>query len=171
VTNAVDIRIGLTMSDLDLTDMLYPHPESRHKFRMPFNGKLPLGQTVPISEIKRPTMLDRDGEPCLIVGKRGKSTGITWGCGNELKSCVRNGKNKRDSMEWCVVCGIDKAFVPFSEPGDSGSAVFDVAGRVAGILTGGTGWEWESASDITYVTPMAWIQEDMKKYGYSVEIA
>jgi hypothetical protein len=113
-------------------------------------------------------MLDKNGEPCLIVGKRGKATGMTWGCGNELKSCVRGEGTKEISMEWCIV-PIGRAFPRFAEPGDSGSAVFDVTGRVAGILTGGA--RLGGPADVTYVTPMAWIQEDMKKYGYSVEIA
>src|SRR5437764_13731041 len=143
------------MSPQELVSMLHPHPESRHKFRMPFDGKLRLGQTVPISELRSPTMLDKNGERCLIVGKRGKRTGVTWGCGNELKSCVRDEDTKEISMEWCVVSGIARAFAPFSDPGDSGSAVFDVIGRVAGILTGGAGLT--PTTDVTYVTPMAWI--------------
>ena len=167
VTNAVDILIGLGISRQRLVAMLHTNPASPHKFRMPLDGKLHIQQTVPIGELKRPKMLDKDGNQCLIVGKRGRSTGITWGCCNEVKSIVHDGSTT--TMEWCVVPGIDrKAFAPFSDKGDSGSAIFDVHGRVAGILTSGSGLT--ATSDVTYITPMAWLQQDMKKYGHSVEI-
>ena len=155
------------MSRQRLVTVLHANPASPYKFRMPLNGKLCLQQTVPIGELKNPKMLDQNGDPCLIVGKRGSSTGVTWGSCNEVQSIVR--ARGITTMEWCIVCGIDRrAFAPFSEEGDSGSAIFDVSGRVAGILTAGAGVT--PTSDVTYMTPMAWLQQDMKKCGYPVEI-
>ena len=170
ITNAVDIvtgLIGVRMSHQSLIAALHANPESPHKFRMPLDGKMRLQQTVPLSELKRPRTLDRDGDPCLIVGKRGRSTDVTWGYCNEVKSVVSSGGMR--TMEWCIVSGIDKrAFTPFSQAGDSGSAIFDVSGRVAGLLTSGTGLT--DSTDITYMTAIVWLQQDMKKHGYPVEI-
>ena len=49
----------------------------------------------------------------------------------------------------------------FSDEGDSGSIVFDVQGRVVGMLDGGVG---DKRSDVTYVTPIEWILDDIRKY-------
>lgn len=50
---------------------------------------------------------------------------------------------------------------PFSRAGDSGSCIWDMAGRVAGILTSGTGAGDEEINDITYATPIEWLLKDI----------
>lgn len=50
---------------------------------------------------------------------------------------------------------------PFSRAGDSGSCIWDMAGRVAGILTSGTGAEDEEINDTTYATPIEWLLKDI----------
>lgn len=102
------------------------------------------------------------------VGKRGAATGITWGYVNEVQSIVR--QDGRITMGWSVVpfrMGINW-YGPFSELGDSGAAIFDITGRVAGIVTSGTGLD--EVTDVTYMTSMAWLQQDMRRHGYPVEI-
>lgn len=54
----------------------------------------------------------------------------------------------------------------FSEVGDSGSCVFDIGGRIAGIVDAGT----LDGNDITYVTPIDWIIKDLQEKYYSVRL-
>ncbi|KHO11020.1 Nucleotide-binding, alpha-beta plait [Metarhizium robertsii ARSEF 23] len=102
-------------------------------------------------------------------------------------------------------------WAPFSQPGDSGSCVFDHTGRVVGIINGGQesveverfgkhyqrvgstlppedsttsstpkgytdfeklyGRERKGAVDITFVTPIDWILDDIKEFtGYTAKI-
>jgi hypothetical protein len=49
----------------------------------------------------------------------------------------------------------------FSAPGDSGSIVIDGLGRIVGLLTGGSGTT--DSTDVTYVTPYFWLEEQIKK--------
>ncbi|KAL1900563.1 hypothetical protein Sste5346_002286, partial [Sporothrix stenoceras] len=75
----------------------------------------------------------------------------------------------------------------FSEPGDAGACVFDTAGRVVGIIEPGqyakdVARDFDSVraastrtdpnySDITFVTPIQWILEDIKQFtGMQPEI-
>jgi len=50
----------------------------------------------------------------------------------------------------------------FSANGDSGSVVVDGAGRVVGILTGGGGAP--DSTDVTYVTPIYFVMEIIRRY-------
>ena len=50
---------------------------------------------------------------------------------------------------------------PFSVKGDSGAIVFDLKGRIGGIMTAGTGLT--ERVDTTYVTPMDWLLSDIKE--------
>jgi len=90
-------------------------------------------------------------------GKEGPITGLTWGRANEVKSVTRT-DSEVISIQWCVVRLFKRAF---SEKGDSGSVVFDLEGRIGGIMTAGTGLT--ERVDTTYVTPMVWLLSDIKK--------
>jgi len=50
---------------------------------------------------------------------------------------------------------------PFSNKGDSGSIVFDLKGRIGGMITAGAGLT--DRTDTTYVTPMVWLLHDFKE--------
>lgn len=50
----------------------------------------------------------------------------------------------------------------FSQKGDSGSAIFDLDGRVGGILDAGSGSNCATL-DLTYITPMEWIIKDIEE--------
>jgi hypothetical protein len=62
------------------------------------------------------------------------------------------------SKEWCVLSSISK---PFSEPGDSGSVIFDLKGRIGGIMSSGMGLI--KSVDTTYATPMDWLLNDINE--------
>ncbi|EFX02162.1 hypothetical protein CMQ_2211 [Grosmannia clavigera kw1407] len=121
---------------------------------------------------------------------------LTTGISNEVRS-VRRVNASIDSneiittREWCVVGrngqrrngavlygvnSISSPLRPFSEPGDSGSAMFDSQGRIAGILTSGCGAREDGrpggtnndfgCADVSYVRPIEVILDAIKtKYG------
>jgi len=72
--------------------------------------------------MRAPDMWDSDGEPYLLVAKRGNATGTTLGCANGIFSIVRdyfsNMSINQTSMEWWII-NYDSKLDVFSEPGDS----------------------------------------------------
>lgn len=61
-----------------------------------------------------------------------------------------------------MVIPLDNESGVFSAKGDSGSVVVDGLGRIAGILTGGSGAT--ETSDVTFVTPIDIIIEIIHKH-------
>ncbi|OTA65387.1 hypothetical protein K449DRAFT_320065, partial [Hypoxylon sp. EC38] len=162
--NAVDIGLGVGMRDFKkLSRWLKTCTYNQPRFELPPDNNMVLNGVVSIAELREPKMKDANGTECLIVGKRGAKSGVTWGRGNQALSIIRS----RDGLityEWAVLYLFRDYFVPFSKAGDSGSVVFDIEGRVVGILTSGDGRT--KNTDITYVTPMEWLLKDMKDNGY-----
>ena len=66
-------------------------------------------------------------------------------------------------MEWGTL-NYDSKSEAFSKPGDSGSIITDIRGRIGGMLTGGSG-KTES-SDITYATSFWWLLERIHAKGF-----
>ena len=91
-------------------------------------------------------------------GKEGSHYWSDMGMANEVKS-VRRISPGVTSREWCVV-GL--AGQSFSVKGDSGSVVFDLKGRIGGIITAGAGLT--DSVDTTYVTPMVWLLSDIREH-------
>jgi hypothetical protein len=110
------------------------------------------------AELAKPTMMDSNGDPCLIVCKRGRSTGVTWGTANEILSVTGRCPAVVVSKELCVTSSISK---PFSDKGDSGSVLFDLKGRIVGIMSSGIGLT--ESSDTTYATSMDWLLSDINE--------
>lgn len=140
---------------------MYPHPEGRSSFKYPTGGLLQVKGIVKEDEMRKPTSLDANGENCLIVIKNGMSTGVTIGRQSSIESFVRvyddYGINST-SMEIAIYSYSHKDG-PFSKPGDSGSIVVDEPGRIVGLLTSGSGST--DATDVTYLTPYFWIEEQI----------
>lgn len=114
--------------------------------------------------------------------KRGCGSGLTFGLFNEVKSVVRkvyNSSTPPQATEWCVI-GKPGSDSPFSRAGDSGACVWDpVTGNVAGMITAGLRkdealqsghLEPGFAADLTYVTPLEWILEDIKECGLHLDV-
>ena len=98
-----------------------------------------------------------------MVAKNGKITGPTLGRLTDMESFVRTYTEdgiKKTSIE-VAVCPYGNKDGAFSAPGDSGSIVVDSKGRAVGLLVGGAGAAEET--DVTYLTPYWWIEEQMKK--------
>lgn len=99
--------------------------------------------------------LDQDNDPCIMVIKRGNTSDLTIGRLNTIRSFCRvyfEGQPGQVSKEVSVLPRNfeNSELGAFSEPGDSGSAVIDGKGRLAGLLTGGAGDT--SIFDCTFLT-------------------
>ena len=163
--NAVDLGTQMTADEFTL--LMYPHPANRHSFKFPINRLLNVRGTISIDEMCNPTMLDENGDPCLIVLKRGNTTGLTLGRANNIFSFVRSYFNGilQISTEWPIYPYNSKSGA-FSERGDSGAAIIDCRGRLGGLLTGGGGLT--DSSDITYATPISCIMDSLQQNKYHV---
>ena len=88
----------------------------------------------------------------------------TVGCANGLESVKRTyAKHNiitQDSLEIAVVF-YGKGRGKFSDVGDSGSIVLTREGKILGMVTGGAGPT--SETDVTWLTPFWWLQEQIKK--------
>ncbi|PWW72935.1 hypothetical protein C7212DRAFT_359997 [Tuber magnatum] len=154
--NAIDL--GTDIEPYKFTCLMFPNPQNRHSFKYPINRLFKVQGIITEKEIHEPTMLDQNYEPCLIVMKRGNTTGLTIGRANNVSSF---------STEWAI-CPYDKKSGPFSEPGDSGSSVVDCLGRLGGLITSGSGAT--DSTDITYATPITFIMDSLRKNEYKVTL-
>ncbi|KAK0207441.1 hypothetical protein IW262DRAFT_1450873 [Armillaria fumosa] len=104
---------------------------------------------------------------CLLVTKCSYATNTTIGRANGVFSIVRDYFQDmsiyQTSTEWGIINYDSKSEV-FSEPGDSGSVIADIRGRIGGMLTGGSGRT--KSSDMTYATPFWWLLERIKANGF-----
>ncbi|KAF9879980.1 hypothetical protein CkaCkLH20_02791 [Colletotrichum karsti] len=111
----------------------------------------------------------------LVLGKYGHSSDLTFGLANQAFSVIRHKHpGARDLFSLAIgVTGYEHRSMScppcatsFCRTGDSGACVWDFKGRVAGIVTAGSGSDPErDVTDVTYITPMEWILEDMKACG------
>ncbi|KAG5748496.1 hypothetical protein H9Q69_009046 [Fusarium xylarioides] len=115
--------------------------------------------------------------PELFVMKHGRTSGFTVGRSNGILSVTRYANKfvgEVLSREWCIIAkDNDDAHINFfSVEGDSGAPVFDLKGRVGGMITGGLKAEKNPRGkhDITYAAPMEWILEDIARHGYDVKL-
>jgi hypothetical protein len=147
----------------DFADLVFPHYKDQAGYRTLDNHLLQAYGVVSADEISNPGHLDANGEPCLIVVKNGGTTNTTVGRANGLESVKRTYPQhgiKGDSLEIAVV-SYGEGHGAFSDDGDSGSIVLTRKGEILGILTGGAGPTPET--DVTWLTPFWWLQEQIKK--------
>jgi hypothetical protein len=106
---------------------------------------------------------DHKANRSLRVLSHGRTSGWTCGSLNELRSDIRQvylGYPEFVTTEWCVINipGLNN----FSYHGDSGSTVIDFEGKIIGLIHSGNGQREHFSAEITYVTPMQWIIDDIK---------
>jgi hypothetical protein len=100
----------------------------------------------------------------LPLLKRGRTTGQTWGTftamdmGGQILMSTAFHRQYRNAA---LVLTSSPTFDPFSRPGDSGSAVFNLGGEVVGILFGGNGLT-------SLVTPIGQITAAFSALGLDV---
>ena len=124
-------------------------------FDYPAN-RLPVLRIILSGEEIRTPSKDCKGDPTRYVMKRGLTTSTTVGClnGFEFHVCRYFTLGRRNSVEAAVYSFYNDSS-PFSEGGDSGSAIVDAFSKFTVLLTGGMGSAY--FSDITFGTPMCWL--------------
>ena len=153
------IDLGTKFPVADFYRMMNTHPTDPNGFEYPPDHLLPLQGTISTAELRRPTTVDENGDPCLMVLKRGNATDVTIGRGNNVFSFVRHyfkGKEPQTSKEWPIL-PYDQKSKAFSGQGDSGAVVVDGRGRIGGLITSGSGDTDEF--DITYATPIEFLMQ------------
>ena len=156
------IDLGTKFSSGVLTAMMCPNCKNAHKFTFPDDRLLRLQGTIDVNEMRKPTTYDQNDEPCLMVMKVGRATGLTIGRANNILSFTRTYFGDNDcgvSKEWAIL-PFDSKSGAFSEKGDSGAVVVDGRGRIGGLLTGGGG-QTESM-DVSYVTPIEFVMRAIR---------
>ncbi|KAJ6616363.1 hypothetical protein B0H10DRAFT_2176659 [Mycena sp. CBHHK59/15] len=161
--NAIDL--GTRIPADEFTRMMCPNPRNDHSFTYPGDRLLMLKGTIPDEEMRHPTAFDQNNDPCLMVIKRGNTTGLTVGRATDICSYARNyydDDKAETSKEWAILPFNSKSG-PFSDTGDSGSVIVDGLGRIGGLLTGGAGAT--PSFDITYATPISFLIMRMRANG------
>jgi hypothetical protein len=166
--NIIDLSCRFT--SYEFTRMMNSNSPNAQTFTYPHDGLLRLNGTIPDTDMRKPTSLDQTDEQCLMVIKRGSSSGVTIGRANNILSYKRkyygdesNDPSKDTSKEWAIF-SYDSKSGAFSDYGDSGSIIVDGLGRIGGLVTGGNGSQTAS-SDITYATPITFLLKRMQENG------
>ncbi|KAJ7457634.1 hypothetical protein B0H11DRAFT_2160733 [Mycena galericulata] len=168
IGNVIDLKSNMPREVL--TSKMYPGVENSPSFEYPQDGLFALNGTIPDEEMREPRARDQSGEPCMMVIKRGKTTGLTVGRANDIMSYTRvyvDGGKGETSKEWAIL-PFDSDSGPFSKPGDSGSVIADGLGRMGGLLAGGSGLV--EAFDITYATPIDFLVKRMHESGFKANL-
>ncbi|KAF7327803.1 hypothetical protein MKEN_00360100 [Mycena kentingensis (nom. inval.)] len=177
VGNAIDLgastgaglAVNPAMPLATLINFLQPHATSP-RFKFPLDGLLRLSGTISATEMRNPTSVDENGDPCITVLKQGAMSGLTIGRLNTMQSVIRHhfkGVDSGPTREFAVYpCSSTSG--AFSEAGDSGSLVIDGRGRAAGMLTGGAGTT--DTTDCSYIVPMGNLLERLASNGYDARL-
>ena len=170
IGNAIDL--GTKTPVKILTAWMHPNLADQHSFKYPPDRLLRFHGTLSTEEMCKPDSknVDSRGDPTIMVFKRGCSSGLTIGCLNNIRSVLRKAFKTNPgvySREVAVLPRTSKSGT-FSEGGDSGAAVINGCGAVAGMLTGGDGAS--QVSDCTYVTPITFLLERLAEYNFHANI-
>ena len=170
IGNAIDL--GTEISVWTLTDWIDPNHANKRSFEYPPDRLLQFYGTISNAEMRNPSpknVNDR-GDPTIMVLKRGSTSGLTIGCLNNIHSILRKAFKIRPGEFSRAGAVLPRAFKSgaFSEPGDSGAAVINGWGAVAGMLTGGGGSSEEF--DCSYITPVTFLLECLKEHCFPANI-
>ncbi|KAL4071585.1 hypothetical protein V8B97DRAFT_2042554 [Scleroderma yunnanense] len=171
VGNVIDLSTALPVDKL--TFWMCPHPANPSSLIYPGNRLLTFYDTIPDEEMWKPSPRthNHDNKSCIMVIKCGYASGLTIGHLNTIRSFTRvhiQGQPGQMSKEVTILPHNTKS-CPFSEPGDSGSAVIDSKGRLAGLLMGGAGVT--DMFDCTYITSISFICKRMLGHGLKANLS
>lgn len=163
--NAIDL--GHRSCPGKFHQMMNPNPQDPPSFEYPFDCLLRLQGTISDDEMRHPIAFDQNGEPYVMVIKRGNArAGLTVGRANDYFSYTRiydNDGEAKTSKEWAIL-PFDSKSGAFSANCDSGSVIVDGRGHIGG-LTSGAGTSVSSKTDITYATPITFLLKRMEEAG------
>jgi hypothetical protein len=153
------LYLGTKLTPDQFTVKCFTRGDDSWEFGYPEDRLLPLMGTITNNLMRNPDMWDLDGQLCLLVVKSGNATNTATGRTNGELSIVRDYFQDmsitQTSMEWGIRNYDSKSEV-FSEPGDSGSVIADIRGRIGET----------KSSDMTYATPFWWLLERIKVKGF-----
>ncbi|KAF8836663.1 hypothetical protein BDN67DRAFT_992059 [Paxillus ammoniavirescens] len=138
------IHLGSKLTRYEFMKKMYPHAETRAKFKYPPGGLMHLRAIVTYDELCRGQ--DANGEACLIVVRNGATTGLTLGRVTGIKSFVREYKDNAIHSTSREI-----AVYPYSNKGGAFSAP-----GTPGLLS-------TDSTDITYVPACASLNERIKQ--------
>ncbi|RYC56116.1 hypothetical protein CHU98_g10092 [Xylaria longipes] len=107
------------------------------------------------------------------VGKRGSSTGLTFGIKSGVEAVIRRPRpDGKDVYAREMLIVPSREYKRFSDRGDSGAVVFDSLGRIVGMVTGSTDARSEEDDlaklpnevDVTFAAPIEWVLEDIQDF-------
>lgn len=171
------IDLGTTISIVEFKRRMSPHPTTNPPFHYPTDRLLKLCGTIPDEEMWKPSpgTLDQHNDPCIMVIKRGYGSGLTIGRLNTIRSFTRtylkDKAHKELSKSSIEVCVLPRGSWsgPFSGKGDSGSVVVDGNGRIAGLLTGGSGDA--HMANCSYLTSINFLTKRMLMHGLEADLS
>ncbi|TFK74186.1 hypothetical protein BDN72DRAFT_104242 [Pluteus cervinus] len=161
--NVVHIRSTARLHPVDFMRKMYPDTETHAKMSYPGGSLMQLRDFVKDGELRSPTMLDKNGEECLIVVKNGAGTGVTLGRTTDIQAFIREYKDNVIQSTSMAIPIYSYSFEDgdFSGPGDSGAVIADANSRIVGMLVGGTGNI--DFTDVTYALPYHFLDERIKE--------
>ncbi|KIM20794.1 hypothetical protein M408DRAFT_333799 [Serendipita vermifera MAFF 305830] len=154
------VDLGTAVSSEQVKENFYPRNDSRTTFKYPKERKFRIEGVVPRELIDHPDLLDSENRSCLIVGKDGTATGLTFGRYLGLESYVCSDLGV-ETMELGIY-NLKEDGPVFSDKGDSGALIWDGNGRALGQLHSGHYKSLSSRSHVTYATPAWWLLERIK---------
>ncbi|KAL1671283.1 hypothetical protein EV122DRAFT_285115 [Schizophyllum commune] len=127
------------------------------------DGLLRAGQPVTHAELESLTHPDIVPSKFLKVVKHGRTTGVTFGHAHGYESVIRDPGDYGEPYRSCEIVvypdGASKQRF-FADPGDSGSIVLDLDGRIVGMFTGVR--ESHGHNICAYLTPYWWLEQKLK---------
>ena len=140
---------------------MFSQPKDWASYKYPQHGLLQAHGIVKNKEMRSPQHLDISSHKCLHVMKNGLAMSTTMGCVNGLDSfaCVYTKHGVEQTLVKVAILLYDRKRGAFSVSGDSGAIVLERGGS---MLTGG-GSDTTEDTDISYLTPYWWLEEQIKK--------
>jgi len=145
--------------------MLSPRGSGPTTFQYPEGRKLRIMGCATEEDLANPTEIDSEGRTCLIVGKDGNATDLTFGHYAGLVSFTLN-ELGIPSVELGIYNMGVKNSDAFSAKGDSGSLVWHMRGGnafIVGQLHSGSNKGGSTSNHVTYCTPGWYLLGEIKK--------
>lgn len=163
-----DLRhhLGTKHEPHEVTRIFYPLVNAKTAFKYPLGRMLKIRGVVGPEILRNPNQEDKDKEPCLIVGKDGTGTGLTFGrhVGIHSYSSTYTGEKTFE----VAIYAMNKDSPAFAGPGDSGALIWDGNGRAVGQLHAGMAGQ-DGKYYVTYATPAWWLLERIREeYPHAV---
>ncbi|KAJ3566899.1 hypothetical protein NP233_g6713 [Leucocoprinus birnbaumii] len=171
------IHLGEETPQLDLKKWMPTNQLNPPSFEWPLDCLLRFSGTMSDEEMyhSNPSnTVNPSGDTTIMVLQRGRTSGLTFGRLNTLRSFTRQycedepaGETSKEVAVFALT-GHERVPRPFSKLGDSGSCVVDGKGNVAGMLTGGAGAP--DRLDVAYLTSANFILERLAVHGFEANL-